>query len=181
LEPTSGELTRPPSASRDLRHAVEENFFRARGCTAATGRQPLDVNQDTLREARTQNRKATSPTTQEEELDQEIRDLEAINQQLERKREKMLHLSDLQKRSMKLLKRYVILPKMTRTEDLHKESFVRTILTMMMIGMMISIMETLLLMILLLYQQNCRLPHGPHHTSHLSSPCMMGTQIQSNF
>jgi hypothetical protein len=35
---------------------------------------------------------------QEEELDQEIRDLEAIHQQVERKREKMLHLSDLQKK-----------------------------------------------------------------------------------
>jgi hypothetical protein len=23
--------------------------------------------------------------------------------------------------------------------------------------------------------------HGPHHTSHLNSPCMMGTQIQSSF
>jgi hypothetical protein len=44
-----------------------------------------------------------------------------------------------------------------------------------MIGMTISIMEILLLMMLLLYQQNCRLPHDPHHTSHLSSPCMMGT------
>jgi hypothetical protein len=40
LAPTSGELNRPPLASRDLRHAAEENFFRARGCTAATGRQP---------------------------------------------------------------------------------------------------------------------------------------------
>jgi hypothetical protein len=34
--------------------------------------------------------------TQEEELDQEITDLEAIHQQVERKREKMLRLSDLQ-------------------------------------------------------------------------------------
>jgi hypothetical protein len=42
--------------------------------------QPLDINQDTLREARTQKRKATSPTPEEEELDQEIRDLEAIYQ-----------------------------------------------------------------------------------------------------
>jgi hypothetical protein len=82
---------------------------------------------------------------------------------------------------MKLLKKYVILPKMTRTEDLHKESFVKTIPTTMMIGMTISIMEILLLMMLLLYQQNYRLPHGPHHTSHLSSPCMLGTQIRSNF
>jgi hypothetical protein len=35
--------------------------------------------------------------------------------------------------------------------------------------MMISIMEILLLMMLLLCQQNRRLPHGPHHTSHPSS------------
>jgi hypothetical protein len=31
--------------------------------------QPLDINQDTLREARSQKRKATSPTPQKEELD----------------------------------------------------------------------------------------------------------------
>jgi streptomycin 6-kinase len=60
--------------------------------------QPLDVNQDTLREARTQKRKAISPTPQEEELDQEIRDLEAIHQQVQRKREKMIRLADLQKK-----------------------------------------------------------------------------------
>jgi hypothetical protein len=53
--------------------------------------------------------------------------------------------------------------------------------TVMMNGMMISIMEIFLLMMLLLCQQNCRLPHGPHHTSHPSSPCMMGTQIRSSF
>jgi hypothetical protein len=81
---------------------------------------------------------------------------------------------------MKLLKKYDILLKMTRTEDVHKESFVKTIPTMMIIGMTISIMEILLLMMLLLYQQNCRLPYGPHHTSHTSSPCMMGTQIRSS-
>jgi hypothetical protein len=60
--------------------------------------QPLDVNKETLREARSQKRKATSPTPQEEELDQEIRDLEAIHQQVQRKKEKMLRLSDLQKK-----------------------------------------------------------------------------------
>jgi hypothetical protein len=39
--------------------------------------QPLDTNQETLtlREDRNQKRKAISPTLQEEELDQEIRDL----------------------------------------------------------------------------------------------------------
>jgi DNA repair exonuclease SbcCD ATPase subunit len=60
--------------------------------------QPLDVNQDTSREARSQKRKATSLTPQEEELDQEIRDLEAIHQQVQRKKEKMLRLADLQKK-----------------------------------------------------------------------------------
>jgi hypothetical protein len=60
--------------------------------------QPLDTNQETLREARSQKRKATSPTPQEEKLDQEIRDLEAIHQQVQRKREKMLRLADLKKK-----------------------------------------------------------------------------------
>jgi hypothetical protein len=60
--------------------------------------QPLDTNQETLREARSQKRKATSPTPQEEELDQEIRDLEAIHQQVQKKREKMLRLADLQRK-----------------------------------------------------------------------------------
>jgi hypothetical protein len=59
--------------------------------------QPLDTNQDTLplREDRSQKRKATSSTLQEEQLDQEIRDLEAIHQQVQRKKEKMLCLADL--------------------------------------------------------------------------------------
>jgi hypothetical protein len=56
---------------------------------------PLDVNQETLREARSQKRKATSPTPQEEQLDQEIRDLEAIHQHVQKKKEKMLQLADL--------------------------------------------------------------------------------------
>jgi hypothetical protein len=60
--------------------------------------QPLDTNQETLRETTSQKRKATSPTPQEEELDQEIRDLEAIHQQVQKKREKMLRLADLQKK-----------------------------------------------------------------------------------
>jgi hypothetical protein len=62
--------------------------------------QPLDTNQDalSLREARSQKRKATSPTLHEEQLDQEIRDLEAVHQQVQRKKEKMLRLADLQKK-----------------------------------------------------------------------------------
>jgi hypothetical protein len=62
--------------------------------------QALDTNQEalSLREARSQKRKATSPTPQEEELDQEIMDLEAIHQQVQRKKEKMLRLANLQRK-----------------------------------------------------------------------------------
>ena len=42
--------------------------------------------------------KATSPTLQEEELDQEIRDVEIIHQQVQRKKEKMARLADLQRK-----------------------------------------------------------------------------------
>jgi hypothetical protein len=49
-------------------------------------------------ETQNQKRKAISPTPHEEELDQKIRDLEAIHQQVERRREKMLRLSELQKK-----------------------------------------------------------------------------------
>jgi hypothetical protein len=68
--------------------------------TAAPGAalQPLDTNKETLREARSQKRKATSPTLHQEELDQEIRDLEIIHQQVQRKKEKMARLADLQKK-----------------------------------------------------------------------------------
>jgi hypothetical protein len=50
---------------------------------------PLDTNQDgiLLREACSQKRKATSPTLQDEELDQEISNLEAIHQHVEKRRE----------------------------------------------------------------------------------------------
>jgi hypothetical protein len=43
---------------------------------------PLDTNQDgiLLRESRSQQRKATSPIPQDEELDKEISNLEAIHQ-----------------------------------------------------------------------------------------------------
>jgi hypothetical protein len=62
--------------------------------------QPLDPYQETLslQEARSQKRKATSPTLQEEDLDQEIRDMEIIHQQVQRKKEKMAQLADLQRK-----------------------------------------------------------------------------------
>jgi uncharacterized membrane protein YccC len=65
----------------------------------AAALQPLDKNQETLslREARSQKRKATSPTLQKE-LDQEIRDMEIIHQQVQRKKEKMAWLANLQRK-----------------------------------------------------------------------------------
>jgi hypothetical protein len=64
----------------------------------AAALQPLDPNQETLslREARNQKRKATSPTPQEDELDQEIRNMEMLHQQVQKK-EKMAQLADLQR------------------------------------------------------------------------------------
>jgi hypothetical protein len=65
----------------------------------AAALQPLDPNQVTLslREARSQKRKATSPTPQEDELDQEIKNMEMLHQQVQKKKEKMARLADLQR------------------------------------------------------------------------------------
>jgi hypothetical protein len=61
--------------------------------------QPLDPNQEalSLREAQSPKRKATSPTPQEDELDQEIRNMEMLHQQVQKKKEKMARLADLQR------------------------------------------------------------------------------------
>jgi hypothetical protein len=67
--------------------------------TGAAALQPLDPNKETLslREARSQKRKATIPTPQEDELDQEIRNMEMLHQHVQRKKEKMARLADLQR------------------------------------------------------------------------------------
>jgi hypothetical protein len=92
-----------------------------------------------LREARSQKRKATSPTPQEE-LDQENQGpwsnpLAGLKEEGED-----VSLADLQKKIDEAAEEMRHLTKMTRTEDLNAESFVRIIPTMMMNGMMISIM-----------------------------------------
>jgi hypothetical protein len=67
--------------------------------TGVAALQPLDPNQETLslREARSQKRKAISPTPQEDELDQEIRNMKMLHQQVQKKKEKMAQLADLQR------------------------------------------------------------------------------------
>jgi hypothetical protein len=70
---------------------------------AATGSilTPIDLNQGNkalLKEARIQKKKAISSPPREEELDEEISDLKVIHQQVEKHREKMLRLSELQRK-----------------------------------------------------------------------------------
>jgi hypothetical protein len=68
-----------------------------------------------------------------------------------RRRKKRCFVSPIFRgRLMRLLRKCVISPKMTKIEGLNTESFVKTIRTMMMNGIMISIMVILLLMMLLL-------------------------------
>jgi hypothetical protein len=62
---------------------------------------PLDPNQANkalIREARNQKKEAIISPPREEELDEEISNLEAIHQQVEKCREKMLCLSELQRK-----------------------------------------------------------------------------------
>jgi hypothetical protein len=59
---------------------------------------PLDPNQGEdmlLHEVRNQKRKVVDPPPQDDKLDQEICNLEAIHQQVEKCKEKMLQLSEL--------------------------------------------------------------------------------------
>jgi hypothetical protein len=88
LAPTSGE----PIYDHDLlRHATKKGVVL--GPVLAS----LDLNPDRvlLREARSQKREVVSPTPQDDELDHEINKHEAIHQQVEKKKEKMLRLSEL--------------------------------------------------------------------------------------
>jgi hypothetical protein len=71
------------NSNNHLQHATEEGSS-AKDCPCTVGHQQEGLP---LREAQNQKRKAISPTPQEEQLDQEFRDLEAIHQQVERKKE----------------------------------------------------------------------------------------------
>jgi hypothetical protein len=144
--------------------------------------QPLDTNQETLslREARSQKRKAIGPTLQEEELDQEIRNMEIIHQQVQRKKEKMARLVDLQRKIDEATEEVCHLTQDDHDQGPNTGSFVKRTHSTKTNGMMILIMVPLLLMMLLPWQQNYRLFHGHNPTSHPSYPCTMGTRTQSN-
>jgi hypothetical protein len=56
------------------------------------------VKEALIGEARNQKKKATSSAPQEEEIDEEISNLKLIHQQVEKRKEKMLRLSQLQRK-----------------------------------------------------------------------------------
>jgi hypothetical protein len=107
--------------------------------------------------------------------------MEIIHQQVQRKKEKMARLADLQRQIDEATEevRHLAQDEQERRpqhRELHQEGLFNEDGCMM-----ILIMVPLLLMMLLPWQQNCRLSHGPHHTNHLSFPCMMGIQTRSSF
>jgi hypothetical protein len=178
LAPTSGELIRPPSASTDLRHVTEEDN-RARGCcTAATGHK--SGNSLSLFE-KLEARRGRLPVqhSRRRSWTKRSRTWKSSINKCKGRRRRWRGWPVFKRRSTKLLKKCVILLKMNKIEGPDTGSSVKKAYSTKMDGMMILIMIPLLLMMLLPWQQNCR--HGPRHTSHLSFPCMMGTQIQSSF
>jgi hypothetical protein len=68
---------------------------------------------------------------------------------------------------------------MIKDEGLNTESIVKKLQSTMMDGMMTFTMVTLFLMMLLPWQQSCRLPHGHLRTNHHNSPCMMGIPTEA--
>jgi hypothetical protein len=148
LAPTSGELIRPPSARLDLRHAAEESFSARSCCTAATG--PKLGN--SLSE-RLEARRGRPPAQHSRRRNWTKRSgtwRSSINKCKGRRR-RWLGWPIFKGRSMKLLKKCVILLKMNKIEGPNIGSFVKRAYSTKMDGMMILVMITLLLMMLLLW------------------------------
>jgi hypothetical protein len=70
--------------------------------------------------------------------------------------------------------------RMIKDEGPNTERFAKKLQSTMMDGMMTFTMVTLLLMMLLPWQQSCRLPHGHLRTNRHNSPCMTGILTRSN-
>jgi TolA-binding protein len=80
---------RTPSASIELRHAAKESFSD-RGCSStAAGPEPGDPFSS--------RGPKSEEAPQEDDLDQEIRNMEMLHQQVQRKKEKMARLAHLQR------------------------------------------------------------------------------------
>jgi hypothetical protein len=107
--------------------------------------------------------------------------MEMLHQQVQRKKEKMARLADLQRQIDKATEevRHLAQDKQERRpqhRELHQEGFFNED------GWYDDFNhDTFTFDDASPWQQNCRLSHGLHHTSHLSSPCMMDIQIRSSF
>jgi hypothetical protein len=177
LAPTSGELFRPSSASTDLRHAAEESFSARDCCTVATGPKPGNSFSPRSSKSEEEGHQSNTPGGGIGPRDQG----HGNHPSTSTKEEGEDGVAGCIGRSTKLLKKCAILLKMNKIEGPNTGSFVKKAYSTKMDGMMILTMIPLLLRMLLPWQQNCRLSHGLRHTSHLSFPCMMGTQIQISF
>jgi hypothetical protein len=93
----------------------------------------------------------------------------------------MARLADLQRKIDEATEEVCHLAQDEQVRRPQHRSFVRKAYSTRMDGMIILIMIPLILMMLLSWQQSCRLSHGHNPTSHLSYPCTMGTQTQNNF
>jgi hypothetical protein len=103
--------------------------------------------------------------------------MEMLHQQVQRKKEKMARLADLQRQIDEANEEVRHLAQDEQERRTNIGSSTKKASSTRMDGMMILIMIPLPLTMILPWQQNFRLSHGLHHTSHLSSPCMMDIQI----
>jgi hypothetical protein len=132
--------------------------------TGAAALQPLDPNQETLSLSERPEARKERPLVQHSRRKSWTKRSgtwkSSINKYKGRRR-RWLGWPIFKGRSTKLLRKYVILLKMNRTEDPNTGSFVKKAYSTKMDGMMILIMIPLLLMMLLPWHQNCRLLHAP--------------------
>jgi hypothetical protein len=150
----------------------------------AAALQPLDTNQETLSLSERLEARRERPPVQHFRRRSWTKRSETWKSSINKckgKRRRWLGWPIFKGESMKLLRKCVILLKMTKTEGPIIGSFVKRAYSTKMDDMMILIMIPLLLIMLLPWQQNCRLSHGHNPTSHPSYPCTMGTRTQSNF
>jgi hypothetical protein len=101
-------------------------------------------------DTRSQKRKATSQHFRRKSWTKKLGTSKPSINKFRRRKKRCFVSPIFRGRLMRPLRKCVISPRMTKTEGLNKESFVKTIHTTMMNGMMIFIMAILLLMMLLL-------------------------------
>jgi hypothetical protein len=169
---------RPPSASTNLCHAAKESFSTRDRCTIAAGPKPRNSFSSRGSKPEEESHQSNTLGGGVGPRDRGYGDHPSTSTKEEGK---MARLANLHRQIDEATEEVCHLLKTNKTEGPSTGSFVRKAYSTKMDGMMILIMIPLPLMMLLPWQQNCRLLHGPHCTSHLSIPCMMGIQIQSSF